>query len=180
MKNLEIIDKVKDSIYPIATFLFILILWQSMVGVLEVPQYILPTPVDIINVFFKDYQNLSMHAVAIIISLVIGILMDFVSIIKKCLYPIMLVTQMIPTIIIAPLFMIWFGFGTMPKVLMVMLTCFFPILISFVDGIENIDKDYLNLFKTMDSNKVNTFIHLKFPMAMDKFFLDLKYLQRML
>ena len=52
MKNLEIIDKVKDSIYPIATFLFILILWQSMVGVLEVPQYILPTPVDIINVFF--------------------------------------------------------------------------------------------------------------------------------
>lgn len=95
MKNLEIIDKVKDSIYPIATFLFILILWQSMVGVLEVPQYILPTPVDIINVFFKDYQNLSMHAVvtigeailgfivAIIISLVIGILMDFVSIIKN-------------------------------------------------------------------------------------------------
>ncbi|ENY8712731.1 ABC transporter permease [Clostridioides difficile] len=186
MKNLEIIDKVKDSIYPIATFLFILILWQSMAGVLEVPQYILPTPVDIINVFFKDYQNLSMHAVvtigeailgfivAIIISLVIGILMDFVSIIKKCLYPIMLVTQMIPTIIIAPLFMIWFGFGTMPKVLMVMLTCFFPILISFVDGIENIDKDYLNLFKTMDSNKVNTFIHLKFPMAMDKFFSGLK------
>lgn len=58
----------------------------------------------------------------------------------------------------------------MPKVLMVMLTCFFPILISFVDGIENIDKDYLNLFKTMNSNKVNTFIHLKFPMAMDKFF----------
>ncbi len=53
MKNLEIIDKVKDSIYPIATFLFILILWQSMVGVLEVPQYILPTPVDIINVFLK-------------------------------------------------------------------------------------------------------------------------------
>ncbi|HBF1430355.1 TPA: ABC transporter permease subunit, partial [Clostridioides difficile] len=64
--------------------------------------------------------------------------------------------------------------GTMPKVLMVMLTCFFPILISFVDGIENIDKDYLNLFKTMDSNKVNTFIHLKFPMAMDKFFSGLK------
>ncbi len=53
MKNLEIIDKVKDSIYPIATFLFILILWQSVVGVLEVPQYILPTPVDIINVFLK-------------------------------------------------------------------------------------------------------------------------------
>lgn len=51
---------------------------------------------------------------------------------------------------------------------------FFPILISFVDGIENIDKDYLNLFKTMDSNKVNTFIHLKFPMAMDKFFSGLK------
>ena len=86
----------------------------------------------------------------------------------------MLVTQTIPTITIAPLLIIWFGFGILPKILMVTLTCFFPILINFVDGMENLDKDYLNLFKTMNAGKLNTFIHLKFPMSMDKLFSGLK------
>ena len=86
----------------------------------------------------------------------------------------MLVTQTIPTITIAPLLIIWFGFGILPKILMVTLTCFFPILINFVDGMENLGKDYLNLFKTMNASKLNTFIHLKFPMSMDKLFSGLK------
>ncbi|GAA0236566.1 ABC transporter permease [Metaclostridioides mangenotii] len=186
MTNLETIEKVKNSLYPILTFLFIIIFWQLTVEFLEIPQYILPTPIDIVKVFFIDYQNLYMHAtvtifeavigfiVSITLSLIIGVLMDFVGIVKKCLYPLTLVTQMIPTITIAPLLMIWFGFGTMPKVLMVTLTCFFPILISFVDGIENIDRDYLNLFKTMKAGKLSTFIHLKFPMSLDKLFSGLK------
>jgi ABC-type nitrate/sulfonate/bicarbonate transport system permease component len=186
MTNLETIEKVKYSLYPVLTFLFIIIFWQLTVEFLEIPQYILPTPIDIVKVFFIDYQNLYMHAtvtifeavigfiVSITLSLIIGVLMDFVGIVKKCLYPLTLVTQMIPTITIAPLLMIWFGFGTMPKVLMVTLTCFFPILISFVDGIENIDRDYLNLFKTMKAGKLSTFIHLKFPMSLDKLFSGLK------
>lgn len=186
MTNLETIEKVKNSLYPVLTFIFIIVVWQFAVGFLEVPQYILPAPTDIIRVFYEDYQNLYMNAsvtvfeavlgfiVSLILSLIIGVLMDFVSIVKKCLYPITLVTQMIPTITIAPLLMIWFGFGTMPKVLMVTLTCFFPILISFVDGIENIDRDYLNLFKTMKAGKLSTFIHLKFPMSLDKLFSGLK------
>ena len=57
---------------------------------------------------------------------------DFVSVIRKCLYPILVVSQTIPTITIAPLLIIWFGFEALPKILMVALTCFFPILISFV------------------------------------------------
>ena len=86
----------------------------------------------------------------------------------------MLVSQTIPTITIAPLLVIWFGFDSLPKILMVTLTCFFPILINFVDGIENIDKDYLNLFKTMNANKVSTSLHLKIPMALDELFVGLK------
>ncbi|MGL5328337.1 MAG: ABC transporter permease [Peptostreptococcaceae bacterium] len=186
MTNLKIIDKLKESLYPFTTFLVILIFWQVCVGGFNIPQYILPSPVDIIEVFFLDYENLYSNTLvtlneaiigfmlAISIALMIGVLMDFVPILKKCFYPIMLVTQTIPTITIAPLLIIWFGFGALPKILMVTLTCFFPILINFVDGINEIDKDYLNLFKTMNANKLHTFIHLKFPMAMDKFFSGLK------
>ena len=186
MKNLKTIDKVKNSLYPIVTFLVLLIIWEVIVKVQNVPQYILPAPTDILKVFYKDYLNLYVNTVttlneaiigfiiAIILSLTMGILMDFIPIFKKCVYPIMVVSQTIPTIAIAPLLIIWFGFDMLPKVIMVTITCFFPILISFVDGIENIDKDYLNLFKTMNSSKLSTFIHLKFPMAMDKFFSGLK------
>lgn len=186
MKNSKIIDKIKNSLYPIITFLIILVIWQFIVIGFDVPQYILPAPTDILSVFFTDYENLYLHTLvtlneallgfilSIIIALVIGVLMDFIPIFKKCFYPIMLVTQTIPTITIAPLLIIWFGFGILPKILMVTLTCFFPILISFVDGLENIDKDYLNLFKTMNASKLNTFIYLKFPMSMDKLFSGLK------
>lgn len=186
MRSLKTIDKVKDSLYPIITFLSILLLWELVVQINDIPQYILPAPSDIINVFSKDYLNLYTNTlttlnealigfmIAIILSLVMGILMDFIPIFKKCVYPIMVVSQTIPTIAIAPLLIIWFGFDMLPKVIMVTMTCFFPILISFVDGIENLDKDYLNLFKTMNSSKLSTFIHLKFPMAMEKLFSGLK------
>lgn len=186
MRNLRIIDKIKNSLYPIITFLIILIIWQLVVEGFNVPQYILPSPIDIVGVFFTDYESLYLHTVitlneallgfilSIIIALIMGIMMDFIPIFKKCFYPIMLVTQTIPTITIAPLLIIWFGFDTLPKVLMVTLTCFFPILINFVDGMENLDIDYLNLFKTMNASKLNTFIHLKFPMSMDKLFSGLK------
>lgn len=186
MKNLKTIDKLKDSIYPITTFLFILLIWQLIVEINDIPMYILPTPSDILKVFITDYENLYLNTLvtlnealigfifAIIFSIIIGTVMDFIKIFKKCLYPIMLVSQTIPTITIAPLLVVWFGFDSLPKILMVTLTCFFPILINFVDGIENIDKDYLNLFKTMNANKVSTFLHLKIPMALDELFVGLK------
>ena len=185
MKNLRITSKIKESLYPIVTFIAILIIWQVTVTAMEVPSYLIPTPLDIIEEFKSDWQVLLMHSrvtltetviglsISIGIALLIGTLMDFVPILKKCLYPIMYITQMIPTITIAPLLVIWFGFGIKSKVLCVVLTCFFPILINFTDGIESIDRDYLNLFKIMKANKVKTFIHLKFPMSMDKLFTGL-------
>ncbi|TQQ84795.1 ABC transporter permease [Peptacetobacter hominis] len=184
--NLEIRDRYKDIIYPIAVFVAIIIIWQAIVVCMDIPGYLLPAPSDIVSVFFTDTENLMKHAwittyeavtgffIAVVISILIGIVMDFIPIVRKSLYPLMLTTQMIPTITIAPLLVIWFGFGMLPKVLMVTLTCFFPILISFVDGLENIDKDYLNLFKTMKAGKIDTFRHLKFPMSMEKFFSGLK------
>ena len=186
MTNLKITDKFKDSLYPILTFLAIIIVWQAVVEIKYIPQYILPKPIDIIKVFITDYQNLFDNTLvtlyetilgfilALLVALTLGIIMDFVSVIRKCLYPILVVSQTIPTITIAPLLIIWFGFEALPKILMVALTCFFPILISFVDGLENIDKDYLNLFKTMKSSKLQTFIHLKLPMSIDKLFSGIK------
>ncbi|CAK7005670.1 MAG: Riboflavin transport system permease protein RibX [Peptostreptococcus russellii] len=186
MKNSKIINRVKDALYPILTFLALLVIWQVSVSKMNVPSYILPSPLDIVEEFKTDWPVLLMHSkvtltetilglsISVVIALLIGTLMDFIPIVKRCLYPIMYITQMIPTITIAPLLVIWFGFGIKSKVLCVILTCFFPILINFTDGIDSIDRDYLNLFKIMKANKIKTFIHLKFPMSLDKFFTGLK------
>lgn len=185
MKNLRITSRIKDSLYPIATFFSILIIWQISVTAMKVPSYLIPTPLDIIKEFQSDWKVLLMHSkvtltetiiglsISVAIALIIGTIMDFIPIVKKCLYPLMYITQMIPTITIAPLLVIWFGFGIKSKVLCVVLTCFFPILINFTDGIDGIDRDYLNLFKIMKTSKVKTFIHLKFPMSLDKLFTGL-------
>lgn len=179
-------NKIKDILYPIATFFLIIILWQFVVDYFDVKSYIMPSPSDIMKVFYSDFNNLFKNTLitlneatigfllAIIFAIIIGTLMDFIPTFKKCFYPIFLVSQTIPTITIAPILIIWFGFDSLPKIIMVTITCFFPILISFIDGIYNIDKDYLNLFKTMKSSKINTFIHLKFPMALNNLFSGLK------
>lgn len=186
MKNSKTIDKLKDVAYPIITFIILIGIWQLCIERFKVPSYVLPSPLDILKEFETDWKVLLMHSrvtltetvlglgISVVIALLIGTLMDFIPLLKRCLYPIMYTTQMIPTITIAPLLVIWFGFGIKSKVLCVILTCFFPMLINYTDGIDGIDKDYLNLFKVMKASKLKTFIHLKFPMSLDKFFTGLK------
>ena len=107
MTNLKITDKFKDYLYPILTFLLIIIVWQVIVEINDIPQYILPTPMDIIKVFIADYKNLFDNTLvtlyetilgfilALVVSITLGIIMDFVSIVRKCLYPILVVSQTI-------------------------------------------------------------------------------------
>lgn len=196
MKNLKTTDrsnffnritKEKSKLFlPLVTFLSLIVLWQLATIYLSIPSYVLPSPLDIISEFEADWKVLMMHSrvtltetiigllISIFISILFGVIMDFVPIIRKAFYPIMYTTQMIPTITIAPLLVIWFGFGIKSKILCVVLTCFFPMLVNFVDGMDSISYDYLNLFKVMKAGRIKTFVHLKFPMAMDKFFTGLK------
>lgn len=186
MKNLKTIGRnLRNIAYPLLTFVFLLFIWQIVVDYTKIPSYILPSPLMVLEEFKSDGSTLLLHSsitfkesiiglgISIFTALMIGIVIDFIPFLKKTLYPIIYLTQMIPIITIAPLLIIWFGFGIKSKVLCVVLTCFFPILVNFVDGMEAIDKDYINLFKVMNANKMKTFIHLKFPMSLDKIFTGL-------
>lgn len=183
MKKLESIE---SKLYPIATIIIIIALWQAIVTLENVPQYILPSPLKIVNTLFKEIDTIAVHTkvtlyesfvgfvISIILSFILAILMDSFSILKKSIYPILVISQTIPTIAIAPLFIIWFGFGPLPKIIVVVMVCFFPIVISLVDGFEKIDRDYINLFHTFKASKLQTFYHLKLPYAMVNLFSGLK------
>lgn len=169
---------IDSKLYPISTIILITLLWQIIVEVNKVPGYILPSPMDIVEALKGDFSLIMSHTkvtlyeafvgffLSLVFSFILAVLMDSFQIIKKSLYPILVISQTIPTIAIAPLFIIWFGFGTLPKIVMVVMVCFFPIVISLIDGLDKIDEDYLKLFKTMKASKMQVFYHLKLPYAM--------------
>lgn len=179
-------EKKVELVYPISCSIILIIIWQVLVKYLKIPSYILPAPSDILMEFYKDRTLLLFHSkvtlietilglvISVFVSFIFAFLMEFIPLFKKCFYPLIYVTQMIPTITIAPLLVIWFGFGIKSKVLCVVLTCFFPILINFVSGLENIDIEYLNLFKIMKANKLQTFLHLKLPTSLESLFVGLR------
>ncbi|WP_406540961.1 ABC transporter permease [Clostridium ljungdahlii] len=183
---MEKTKNIQSKIYPIATIIIVVIIWQLTINLAHVPQYIIPSPLDILKTLVSDFQNIMENTgttlyesfigffISIIFSFILAIIMDSFEIVRKSIYPILLISQTIPTIAIAPLFIIWFGFGVLPKIIVVVMVCFFPIVVSLVDGFEKVDRDYINLFSTMKASKLQTFYHLKLPYAMVNFFSGLK------
>lgn len=177
---------IENKFIPIVFQLIILFIWQISIDKWKVPQYILPSPKDIIitlttivpsiteHIYATLYAALIGFIISIIVSLILAILMDNVKIIKKCIYPILVVSQTIPIIALAPLFVIWFGFGILPKIIVVVLVCFFPIVISLIDGLDSVDTDMVNLLKTMGASKFQIFTMVKLPASTVNFFSGLR------
>ena len=173
------------SISIIFTALLIL-LWQLISDAGSIPKYILPSPMDVGIAFIEVLPDIKIHIlttlwealigliISVLVSFVLAIIMDSIVLIKKAIYPLIIVSQTIPTIALAPLFVIWFGFGIIPKILVVVLVCFFPIVVSLVDGMESVDKDLLNLMKSMKASKLMIFRHIKLPAAIMSFFSGLR------
>ena len=166
--------------------ILILVLWQLCVSLELIPDYLLPSPLQIVEAFIEDFPLLMEHAkytlatafigtaIGLIISFVLSIIMDLSKTMKELIYPVILLNQTIPTIAIAPLLIIWLGYGITPKVVLVVLAVFFPITIALVDGYQSVSREHLNLFKSMKASKYQLYRHLKIPSAMGSFFTGLK------
>ncbi len=138
----QIISLIKSHILVV----LILVFWQMCVSLEVIPDYLLPSPLQIVEAFIEDFPLLMEHAkytlatafigtaIGLIISFVLSILMDLSKTMKELIYPVILLNQTIPTIAIAPLLIIWLGYGITPKVVLVVLAVFFPITIALVDG----------------------------------------------
>ena len=92
----------------------------------------------------------------------------------KAIYPILVITQTIPTIAIAPLLVLWMGFGMAPKITLVVLTTFFPIAVGLLGGFAGADEDAINLMRAMGANRYQIFKYVKLPNAMPSFFSGLR------
>jgi len=175
-----------DKAIPAVFFIFIITIWEIGVKLSHTPNWILPPPSLVIKNLFTIFPLLNDHMKAtlfeaivgfisaILISFIIALVMDSIPFVKKALYPLLVVSQTIPIISVAPLFIIWIGFGILPKIIVVQLVCFFPIVISLLGGLSSVDQDLLNLLKAMGASKFQLFKMVKLPGAMPSFFSGLK------
>lgn len=166
--------------------MILLIMWQMVIGFGLIPDYLLPSPWQIVQAFIDDFYLLMGHAkytlitaflgtvIGLVLSFVLSIFMDFSKKFRDIVYPVLLLNQTIPTIAIAPLLVIWLGYGILPKVVLVVLSVFFPMTIALVDGYHSVQKEQLNLFRSLKASHYQTYRHLKIPSAMGYFFTGLK------
>ncbi len=146
----------------------------------------LPSPIDVVKAFADNFSIMMKQAavtlqetlygllIGIAIAFVIASLMDRFTIINKALYPVLVVTQTIPTIAIAPLLVLWMGFGMAPKITLVVITTFFPIAIGLLNGFQSVDEDAINLMRSMGANRIQIFRIIKLPNATASFFSGLR------
>ena len=179
-----------ESSWPALIFLLILtVLWEAVARTSEVPEYILPLPSAIGQALFTSLPLLLTHTkstlyatmigllFAVIIALLLGLLMHKIKSIKAIIYPLLVASQTIPIIALAPIIMIWFGLGLLPKVLIVALVCFFPLVINIVEGLANVDRDLIELMQVMGAGPWDTFKNIQLPSILPYFFSGLKFRQ---
>lgn len=176
----------ESKFIPVTFLGLLLLIWQIIVDKGVIARYILPAPKDILvtlikilpqikeHIFTTLYEALLGFFISIIFAMILAIIMDNVKFIKSALYPLLVISQTIPTIALAPLFILWFGFGKLPKIIVVVLVCFFPIIINMLQGLESVDEDMINLLKSMGANKIQIFKMIKFPGAIVSFFSGLR------
>lgn len=183
MKKLQSITSKLPAVIAILTLLLV---WYLVCAFELVPDFMLPSPGDVLMALKTDFPLLLSHArvtmleaaygllAGIAIAFVFATLMDRFPVLYKAFYPLIIVTQTIPTIAIAPLLVLWLGFEMAPKVTLVAITTFFPITIGLLDGYGSTDKEAASLLRSMGANRWQIFVHLKFPSALSHFFSGLR------
>lgn len=146
----------------------------------------LPSPTAVVRAFVSDFPLLMQHSVVtleeafvgllcgILIGFVFAVLMDHFEPIYQAMYPLIVISQTIPTVAIAPLLVLWLGYEMAPKIVLIILATFFPIVIGLLQGFRSADPDIIRLMRSMGASAFQIFRHVKLPSAMGQFFSSLR------
>jgi NitT/TauT family transport system permease protein len=170
----------------IVSLIVIVMLWELVAQARLVPRFLLPAPSSIVaagiqfrNVLLVDtgvttFEILLGFAAGSLVGLVLGIGIVFSRVIEQIVYPPAIVTQVVPKLAIAPLFVVWFGVGVTPKVMITLLICLFPVLVNAVVGMRAVDLRILDLMHSVNARRWQIFTKVEFPNAMPHIFAGLK------
>lgn len=181
--------KLKNTVNRYAAVIlgiFILMVWELLERQGFLPRFIIPAPSAIALSLANQWQELLFHSritliqaligllIGIILAFLLAIVMDRFSFVRKAVYPYLIISQTIPTVAIAPILVLWLGYDMLPKIVLVVLTTLFPIVINILNGFASVDKDAINLLELMEASHWQIMYHVKLPASLSYFFSGLK------
>lgn len=182
MKKYHFINIFVSAIFSIV----ILVFWELYSNSFTGSRLFLPAPTSVITAFSNNWDIILFHTYQTVLETIIGFILALIfgfgislifaisSSIRKMIYPFLIISQTVPLIVFAPLLLIWFGFGITPKIIMVVLYCFFPITIAATDALVNVEKNLINLMLSMNAGKLQILKLVRIPSSMPAFFSGLK------
>ena len=170
----------------LAIFLLLFLVWEFAVRLFGVKEYLLPPPSRVwvefsrrfdpvmVSAWVTTQEILAGYALAIVVSIPLAMAIAYSRFMEQAVYPVIVFLQIVPKIAIAPLFIIWFGFGFMPKLLLVFLLSFFPIVASSIAGFKSADRDVMDFARTTGAGGWRLFLKIRLPQALPHIFTGLK------
>lgn len=171
---------------PLAFMAVVVLLWWLVTSRGWVQPYLLPTPGETFgnlvefapyfaqHTWITTYETVLGFLIAVVLGELVAVLMVYSRTLQSTVYPIILVAQVIPKIAVAPLFVVWMGFGMGPKITVAVLMAFFPIVVSGLAGLKSVDPEILDLSKTMGASKLKTFTKIQFPASLPQLLSGMK------
>jgi NitT/TauT family transport system permease protein len=169
-----------------AIFMLLFVIWEVAVRVTGIKEYLLPPPSRVWTEFWKRHavvssgawvttqEILAGYALAVAVSVPLALAVAHSRFMEQAVYPVIVFLQIVPKIAIAPLFIIWFGFGFTPKLLLVFLLSFFPIVVSSIAGFKSADRDVMDFARTTGAGSLRMFVKITLPQALPHIFTGLK------
>lgn len=172
---------------PLATFVTLIAAWEAIVHVFEVPPYLVPAPSAVAGAFFKGFaqanylghaaitafQAVAGFVAGSLLGLAIGTTVVVFPVAERIVYPYVVALQTVPKVAVAPLIIVWFGFGMESKIVIVALVSLFPVLVNVIAGLKAVDQDRLDLMSALSASRWQILRYLRLPNALPFIFAGL-------
>ncbi len=171
---------------PLLVFALLFVVWEGAVHLTGIKEYLLPPPSKVWTEFLKRYETvmggawvttqeiIAGYLLAVVVSIPLALAVAYSRFVENAIYPVVVFLQIIPKIAIAPLFIIWFGFGFTPKLLLVFLLSFFPIVVASIAGFKSVDPEIMDFARTTGAGAWKMFFKIRLPQALPDIFTGLK------
>ncbi len=171
---------------PLAVVLLLIVGWQIVVWAGSLPGYLLPSPVAVWQAFIDELSILMKHTLATLQLTILGFILGsgfgFITafflhlsrFLRTALAPLLILSQNVPIVVLAPLLVVWYGFGMLPKLILLVLICFFPVAIATLDGLSRTDRNMLAYMRMTGASRWQTFRRLELPWSLPAMFSGLK------
>jgi ABC-type nitrate/sulfonate/bicarbonate transport system permease component len=176
----------RSVIPPLALMIAVVVAWWAYARLAGLSSFILPTPLEVLRAVWRTRDLLGSAtavtmietalglAAALVLAVLVAAAMDLSGFLRRALYPLLIASQTVQILAIAPLLIIWYGFGLTPKVIIVVLVCFFPMAVSTFDGLVSADPDYIALLRAMGASRGQIWRIVRLPAALPSFFSGLR------